>query len=475
MVSTNNEFHFTSGRPALEALWFGHNLPASTLEQISFTGNHPVLSSSFAVSTAVQASVGAAVGMAAVIAQHRGIESLCLSVDSIDAALECTGYFEIDGVSPPQFAPLSGLYKTRDGHIRLHANFDHHRDIALNAVDLPAGPAVSKEKLQTVISKLDTESLDEAITVKGGACSTLRSFEQWDKHPQALALRDLPLIEITKTGDADPRPLSPIKSKQLPLSGIRALDLTRILAGPVCGRTLAAYGAEVMLINSPDLPNIDSIAETSRGKLSSHADLQTKSGRETLHKLLVSSNVFIQGYRPVALEKLGFGADDIISQYPGIVYTSLSAYGRRGPWNQRRGYDSLVQTATGFNAAEASAFSSSTPKALPVQALDYATGFLMAFGTQIALHRQALEGGSYHVQLSLARTGQWLRDMGQSTAFLNCEPLMPESKLVSYPSAWGSLSAIPHAAKIKTFEQQWVLPSVPPGTNTAEWPSKATT
>ena len=453
----------------IKTLWQESALPAEALEQLKVTGPREVLPSSFAVSTTAQTSIAAAATMASVIAHQRAGHYINVSVDNTESAMECTGLFKLNGVTPAQFAPLSGLYQTRDGYIRLHANFDHHRDIILKSVGLTAGPETSRTKVEAKISEWNTDELDKTITAAGGACSAFRTFEQWDAHPQAIELAQLPLVEVTKIGDSDPRPLTPIDKGDLPLSHIRILDLTRILAGPVCGRTLAAYGADVMLVNSPALPNIESIAETSRGKRSTHIDLHTREGNKILHALIASSHVFIQGYRPGAITAKGFGAEELASRYPGIIYTSLSAYGHKGPWSNRRGFDSLTQTATGLNAAEAAAFNNETPKAMPVQILDYASGFLMAFGTQLALYKQARDGGSYQVQVSLARTGLWLRQMGQSTAHLNAIAADPDQYLKSYESGFGPLEAIPHAARFNSLSRPWKLPSVPPGTHPARW------
>ena len=174
------------------------------------------------------------------------------------------------------------------------------------------------------------------------------------------------------------------------------LDLTRILAGPVGTRALAAYGADVLLVNSPHLPNIDAIADTSRGKLSAHADLRDPAGRAVFDAVLRDAHVFVQGYRPGGLQHLGYGAEALAEYCPGIVAVSLSAYGPEGPWAARRGFDSLVQTATGFNHAEAQAFGSGAARALPTQILDHASGYLIALGTCAALLRQQREGGSWH-------------------------------------------------------------------------------
>jgi crotonobetainyl-CoA:carnitine CoA-transferase CaiB-like acyl-CoA transferase len=248
------------------------------------------------------------------------------------------------------------------------------------------------------------------------------------------------------------------------------LDLTRILAGPACGRALAAYGAEVMLINAPHLPNIESIASTSRGKLSAHVDLRTEQGRRDLDALLAGAQVFVQGYRPGAVDALGYGAHALAERRPGIVCVSLSAYGAEGPWRGRRGFDSLVQTATGFNHAEAEAAGSSEPKPLPMQILDYATGHLMAFAASAALLRQANEGGSWHVRVSLAQTGQWIRSLGRVPGGLDAHWPDRRPYLETSRSGFGELVALRHSAQLSRTPARWTRSSVPPGTDAPVWP-----
>jgi CoA-transferase family III len=283
------------------------------------------------------------------------------------------------------------------------------------------------------------------------------------------ALNSEPLVALERIGDADPRPLAKYSENAPPLSNIRVLDLTRIIAGPVCGRTLAAYGADVMLVNSPNLPNIDAIADTSRGKLSIHADLETAGGRIALSNLLRSSHIFLQGYRPGAINALGFGSEDAARQRPGIVYVSLSAYGHSGPWAQRRGFDSLIQTAMGFNHAEALAAGQSEPRPFPIQILDHAAGYLMAFGAQAALARQVTEGRSWHVRVSLARTAHWLRSLARLSNALSHEIPSIEDLLETTSSGFGSLRAVRHPALFSDTPALWSRPSSPPGTHPAVW------
>ena len=183
----------------------------------------------------------------------------------------------------------------------------------------------------------------------GLVVAALRRFDEWDQHPQGQAVARQPLLQWTRLGNAPPRVLPPLSLQARPLQGVRVLDLTRILAGPVGTRALAAHGADVLLVNSPHLPNIEALAETSRGKLSAHADLREPADREAFEQVLGDAHVFVQGYRPGGLQQLGYGAEPMAERHPGIVVVSLSAYGPSGPWSGRRGFDSLVQTASGFN------------------------------------------------------------------------------------------------------------------------------
>lgn len=247
------------------------------------------------------------------------------------------------------------------------------------------------------------------------------------------------------------------------------LDFTRILAGPVGGRALAAFGADVMLVNGPHLPNIPAIADTSRGKRSTLLDLRAETDRQKLWRLIDEAHVFSQGYRPGGIASLGFGPDALAERRPGIVYTSLTAYGAEKPWAERRGFDSRVQTAMGFNAAEGEAAGEGKPRPLPMQMLDMASGFLMAFGAAAALWKQQREGGSWHVQVSLAQTGHWLRGLGRVDGGLTlAKPdLAPYGE--RYESGFGELAAIRPTAQLDRTPAGYARPSGPPGTSEPRW------
>lgn len=364
---------------------------------------------------------------------------------------------------------ITGAHRCGDGGwVHIHANFPHHRERALALL----GCSHDRAAVQSALQSWTAERFETAAAESGCAVAAMRSFREWDAHPQSSAVAGLPLLSIEKIGDA-PREVLPASSR--PLEGVRVLDLTRVIAGPVCGRTLATHGADVLLVSAPHLPSMESLViDTGRGKYSTYIDLRQLAGRNTLQTLVGQSHVFVQSYRPGALQHWDIGPEALARIRPGIVYVTLSAYGHAGPWANRRGFDSLVQTATGFNHAEAEAAGTSAPKPLPAQVLDHASGYLMAFGAMVALHRRVQEGGSWLVRVSLARTGHWLRHLGRiSNGLAWPNPSFEDisDSLETTPSGFGSLTAVRHAAQLSETSPRWAQPSVPLGTHAAIWPA----
>ena len=444
-------------------------MPRQVLGQVSLTGDDPVLPSSFYVGTAAQTSIAAAALAACELGHLRGQPRQHVAVDMAHAALECSGWFSLDGRVPEIWDKFSGLYRCSDGWVRIHANFAHHRAGALRLMGLDPVTASRADAEQALLA-WSAVAFETAAANAGLVVAAVRSFAEWDAQPPGQAIAAQPLMHFERIGDAAPHALEKIPANQLPLAGLRVLDLTRILAGPVCGRMLAGLGADVMLVNSPHLPNIESIADTSRGKLSCHIDLKTPGGVQNLQKLAAQAHVFVQGYRPGGLHALGFGPQQLAALNPGIVVVSLSAYGTQGAWAPKRGFDSLVQTATGFNHAEMQASGANAPKALPMQILDYATGHLMAFAAAAALHRQQREGGSWNVTLSLAQTGLWLRAMGRVADGFGVSPPGREPFVETSESGFGQLQAIRLSAQLQRTALGWRRRSMPPGSHAAIWP-----
>ncbi|MDR0214117.1 MAG: CoA transferase [Comamonas sp.] len=473
-----------SSTAVLDALWRGSGLNVHALDRVHLMGSCEHSRSSFAVGAAAQAGVAAAALAATEIgaARQPGLAPQGVSVNMEHVLAETTGYFTLDDMQPEAWSPLSGLYTCgaaigQPGWVRIHANFDHHRDGALRMLGLPPGSQTSRQQVAQALHSWNALDFEAQATEAGLVVAAVRSMKEWEAHPQSIALRAQPLISITQLDagrSAAPRAWPAIASEALPLEGLRVLDLTRILAGPVTARTLAAYGADVLMVNAPHLPNIEAIADLSRGKRSALLDLRTADGMARMRQLLDGAHVFLQGYRPGSLQALGLGAETVARMAPGIVCASLSAYGRSGPWGDKRGFDSLVQTVSGMNLAEAEAFGDLGPRALPMQLLDYGAGFLLALGVQAALLRQATLGGTWHVEVSLARVAQWLVEMGRVSAMQQAEAdhktegwQMPFTETV--PSGFGELCAVRPSAELSRTPARLRRPSVRPGTDEPCW------
>jgi len=403
------------------------------LDALEVTGAGPQLPSAHHVTELVTGAIGAATLAATALWHDRGGPTPEATIDRTHAALASRSERYTLHANRPrgeQWAPLSGDYRAADRWVRIHANFDHHRDAALRTLGLPEGEATPREIVAASVATRAAEQLIDDIKANGGAASSWRTAAEWRSHPQGRALDAQPLIALTSmTTDTSSRPLAPASR---PLEGIRVLDLSRVLAGPIAGRFLASYGAQVLRISAPYLPTFpDADNDTGFGKRSAFVDLRTEAGRATLRGLIEQADVFLQAYRPGALVALGFAPDELAELNPNLVTVHLSAYGHTGPWQEHRGFDSLVQMASGIVAAETAASSPDAPDArptsLPAQALDHATGYLAALGAIAGLRRRhrgeaGEAGGGTFVQLSLARTGHWLQDLGPADHLDTPEP-----------------------------------------------------
>jgi crotonobetainyl-CoA:carnitine CoA-transferase CaiB-like acyl-CoA transferase len=460
-------------REILKHLWTSTGGDPAALDAVTLTGDEPQLPSSFRVAAAAQVSIAASGLAAAEIWKLRSAQAQGVTVDMRHAVVECRSerYLRVEGQSPPPtWDAIAGVYKTGDGRfVRLHTNFPHHRAAVCKVLDCKA----EREEVQARLMQWKGEAFETAAYQAGGVVALMRSHHEWSDLPQGQALAQLPPITIEKIGEAPPRRWP---AGNQPLAGLRVLDLSRVIAGPVAGRALAAHGADVMLVSGPDLPAIPwLVIDTGRGKFSCSLELKSEQGRAGLRDLLSEADIFSQGYRPHALASLGFSPEDAARISPGIVYVSLSAYGHAGPWAERRGFDSLVQTTTGFNHAEGQAAGVDGPKELPAQMLDHATGYLMAFGAMMGRARQSREGGSWHVRVSLAQTGRWLWNLGRIPDGLKAEDLTGEMVspfLQESSSGFGPLRAVSHAAVLSKTPAFWTRPAMPLGSHAPQWPPR---
>lgn len=458
---------------ALARLWRQTGLDARALDAVTLTGADPILPSGFKVGTAAQATIAASGLAAAEIHRRRGGPAQRVSVAMRDAAIEFRSehYCAVNGETRGDgWDSIAGLYPTGGGgFVRLHTNFPHHRAGVLKLL----GCEGERSAVAAALMQWDAVAFETAAAEAGMAVSAARDFAAWDAHPQGQAVATLPPLVIERIGDAPPRPLPPLAAR--PLAGIRVLDLTRVIAGPVAGRTLAAHGADVLHVTAPHLPSLTALViDTGRGKRCAALDLRDPDQKARMEGLVRGADVFLQGYRPGALAGLGFGPEQLAAINPGIVCVSLSAYGHRGPWAGRHGFDSLTQTATGINWAEARAAGEAKPRVLPCQVLDHGSGYLLALGAMAALMRRAEEGGSWLVRVCLAGTGHWMRGLGAQPGGMAVPDIGEDQvhdRLEESQSGFGHLVAVKHAAVLERTPAHWALPSMPLGSHAAEWAS----
>ncbi|MFF2656097.1 CoA transferase [Kitasatospora sp. NPDC058032] len=433
------------GNPAVDGptadAWRALDGPSALLERVSFHGPDAVLPSRLPVRRLARATVAACSLAAAELAALRSagpgpgpgpglVPQVRIDQGAVATAFVSERHLRIDGRAPVSFAPLSGFWPTADGWLRTHANYPHHRERLLTALGLPEG--TGPDRLAAVLRELPAAAVQERAYAAGALAVAV------------APVRDttLPLVEVHAVDDTAPRPLGPAPVDR-PAAGIRVLDLTRVIAGPVATRTLALLGADVLRIDAPQLPEAeDAHADTGFGKRSARLDLAERADREAFEDLLATADVVVTAYRPGALDAYGLAPDSLSARRPGLVVAQLNAWGWTGPWAGRRGFDSLVQAGCGIAATEAGA--DGRPGALPAQALDHGTGYLVAAGVLRALTDQrTVWPGGRHLRYSLAGTASWLLHGIAPTADPhrppNAEPYDPARWLTETDTSYGRL------------------------------------
>lgn len=437
-------------------------------------GDDPVHPTPFRLGAAASAAIGGAALAAAALWQRRGGEPQDVAVDLRRAATALTSFMwlRLDGAPypvPQGEVPTMAIYRCADGRwIHLHGALPHLRDGTLALLGCEDRAA----SIAAAVARWRAFELEEALAAAGQCGAVLRSAAEWAAHPQGIALAAAPLVELRRLGDAPRRVLT---AAARPLAGVRVLDLTRILAGPTCARTLAEHGAEVLRLVAPrqhDIPSF--VPDTSHGKRVAWLDLDAPGGELRLRELVAGCDVFSQGYRGGALAARGFGAEALARLRPGIVCVSINAYGHEGPWVTRRGWEQLAQACTGMALEHCglAVDAGSRPAVIPAAPSDYCSGYLAAMGAMLALARQAQEGGSWEVRVSLARTAQWVRGLGTVSA--DAVPAPPSAAEIARWSttrdtAWGRLGYLAPVARMSRTPADWALPSAPPGSHPAQW------
>ncbi len=364
---------------------------------------------------------------------------------------------------PPLWDAVAGDYATRDGWIRLHTNAPHHRAAAESVL----GACTDRAAMACQVAQWAKSELEQAVVDAGGCAAEMRTWEQWQTHPQGQAVNVEPLIHFTNHPGQSDKPWA--GSVTRPLSGIKVLDLTRVLAGPIASRFLAGLGADVLRIDPPTWNEPGVVPEVTLGKRCARLDLNDSSDRGVFECLLKDADILLHGYRADALERLGLGMNERRQLNPGLIDVCLNAYGWSGPWQNRRGFDSLAQMSSGIAEAGMRWKQADKPTPLPVQALDHATGYLMAASAirLLAGHLSSGMGGS--ARLSLARTAKLLFEQGAGPD----EPLRAEDPhdqgIQVEQTPWGPAHRLHAPLKITGTPLQWTLPATELGSHRAQW------
>ncbi|MDU9027373.1 CoA transferase [Pseudomonas mediterranea] len=428
--------------------------------------NDGVLPSAFAVTELASASIAVA-GQA--VAELIGQQTARLPSLEVDRRLASfwfsTSLRPIGWSVPPMWDPVAGDYATADGWIRLHTNAPHHR----RAAEKVLGACVDRADMASKVIRWNKTELEQAVVNAGGCAAEMRSWQAWQAHPQGKAVNSEPLVHFTETVEAHCKPW--LGSVAQPLSGLKVLDLTRVLAGPVASRFLAGFGADVLRIDPPTWDEPGVVPEVTLGKRCARLDLHRPDDRAAFEALLKDADILLHGYRADALERLGYGAEQRHKIAPGLIDVSLNAYGWSGPWQNRRGFDSLVQMSSGIAEAGMAWKQADKPTPLPVQALDHGTGYLMAASALVLLTRRLATGQGGSARLSLARTARLLIERGAGTqATLRPEDDHDLSMLVEQ-TPWGPAHRLQVPLRITGTPWQWTLAAAELGAHRAQWSS----
>lgn len=464
---------------AFDKLMAIRGLPLPDKDEVSITGSDPVLNTHFrlaATASAAIAGIGVAVNDLWELKTGRR-QSIAIDAVAATAALKSKNYFQaknangvfenVTDASHEANRGLTGIFQTKDGRWLLpHFGLDHLRRRMLDLLQAEA----NKDSIAKAVAKWDALELENAIDEARVCGGMIRTNEEWLQEPHGKILAAKPVVEIIKIGDSEPEPMP---AGDRPLSGIKALDLTRILAGPITGRTLAEHGADVLMISAPHLPQVWSyVADTSHGKRSCYLDLRDESEKQTLLDLVKTADVFSQGYRPDKINQMGLGPEALADIRPGLVYVSINCYGADGPFSHRGGWEQIAQIMTGIAAEGVQLSSGYKPKTLPAAANDYITGYLGAYGTLLALARRAREGGSYHVRVSLCQTGMMIYDQGKVSALpenLNLGINDVESLCIESDSHLGRIKHLAPVLSLSETRPYWALSTPEMGSNSPNW------
>ena len=445
----------------------GLELAADT--DVTVEGDDPVLPTPFHLGEGASTALALVGQEANRIWQERGGKSQSLAIDIRHAAASLVSYslLQVDGAAlgrPDRGGPpITWVWRCADGRwILLHGSFNDTPGIIEElGLDMDA----EADDIQAAVLKRGSQELEDALGAKGLCAAICRTNDEWLAHPQGQALVSKPVVELTKVGDSPPEPFD---AGERPLSGVRVLDLTRVLAGPTCARTLAEHGADVLHVASPNLPTFEGFEmDTGHGKRQAYIDLDEPHQAEKLRELIRGADVFSQGFQHRSLQRRGFGVEQVAALRPGIIYVSENAFGHDGPWQERPGWEQLAQATTGVMVIQGG---EDHPNLAPAAMNDYTTGYFAALGTMMALRRRAAEGGSWRVTVSLSQTSMWYYKLGHDLDPSGAPGLGETSGFTEERDTdYGRMTYVRPPLQMSETWPRWELATAPLGSGEASW------
>ncbi|MFN3399038.1 MAG: CoA transferase [Ferrovibrio sp.] len=453
--------------------------------EVTITGSDPLFRTPFRIGETLAMALAARGVAANDLWELRTGKRQTISVDARAAAMtslygrevtllrdEQTGEYQPIPVAPAlkHMVSMTQPWQAADGRWVLpHTNLPHLQRRVFDVL----GCDDNVDSIKTAVSRWRADDLDRAIAAANACAAKVLTPEEWLAHPQGAYLAARPAVEITKITDGPPEPL--LSGGEQPLSGLRVLDLTRILAGPTTSLGLAEHGADVLMVTAPGLPQVPSfVRDTSHGKRSCFLDITRADQAATLRSLVRDADVLVEGYRPGRLAAHGFGVDDLVALRPGLIYVSVNCFGSGGPLAARAGWDQIAQAITGICHMQGEATSAGQPRLAPAPVCDFLTGFLGTFGAMVALARRAREGGSYRVQVSLCQAAMLFQRQGLIDNFHDAPgQLTPEefeaASVRVDKTCYGDLKTLGPVLRMSHTPCRWSRPTPRLGSDSAEW------
>lgn len=475
--------HYPGKTGAFAELMAIRNGSAITNDEVSISGADPFFASPFRIGETAADALAARAVAANDLWELRTGRRQKIDVDVHAAAAtslaggDMTLCRDDEGVYRPipksaellHMVSLTQPWETADARWVLpHTNLPHLERRILDVLDCQSRP----ESVAAAVKRWQSDALEDAIADAFACGGKVRTPEEWLRHPHGAYLASRPVVEITKLADGDPEPLPP---GMHPASGIRVLDLTRILAGPTAGIGFAEHGADVLMVTSPDLPQVPAfVRDTSHGKRSCYLDFTHAGQAAQLRSLVGEADVFIDGYRPERLAAHGFGVDELVKLRPGLVHVSVNCFGSGGPFGLRAGWDQVAQAVTGICHTQGLATGAGQPKLTPVFMCDFLTGFLGTFGAMVALARRAREGGSYRVQVSLCQSAMLLQRQGLLDDFSAAPGKLPAEVFESLSmcddgTGYGDLKTLGPVFRMSETSPTWLGTTPMLGSSPPQW------